>query len=141
MWLFGALLSPGMEPGMTFNKKRSLYIDAGVVALLVTLLFAVNHGFIHRHSTVKAGPGAGSAATPTPPAAGVPTSEVLVRVLAKADPAAKPAPGPASFRPLNFALLRGGFTSPDEFFERVNQDPILHSFYGDCSDRNAQMRA
>jgi len=122
---------------MKINKKRSLYIDAGVVALLVTVLFAVNHGFIHRHSTVTAG---GSAATPPAPAASVPTSEVLVRVLAKAEPSPKAAPVPVSFRPLNFALLRGGFTTADEFFERVSQDPILHSFYGDCSDRNATMR-
>jgi hypothetical protein len=46
----------------------------------------------------------------------------------------------ASFRPLNFALLRGGFTSVDEFYERVNEDTILHSFYGDCADREASMR-
>jgi hypothetical protein len=46
---------------------------------------------------------------------------------------------PVSFRPLNFALLRGGFTSVDEFFERVNEDPVLHSFYGDCADRDASM--
>jgi hypothetical protein len=46
---------------------------------------------------------------------------------------------PVSFRPLNFALLRGGFTSVDEFFQRVNEDPILHSFYGDCGDRSASM--
>src|SRR5262249_29991031 len=51
-----------------------------------------------------------------------------------------PAPLPVSFRPLNFALLRGGFTSSDEFFERVNHDPILHSFYGDCREREAAMR-
>jgi hypothetical protein len=47
----------------------------------------------------------------------------------------------ASFRPLNFALLRGGFSSVNEFFERVHDDPVLHSFYGDCSDRNASMHA
>jgi hypothetical protein len=47
----------------------------------------------------------------------------------------------ASFRPLNFALLRGGFSSVDEFFERVHDDPVLHAFYGDCSDRNASMHA
>ncbi len=47
----------------------------------------------------------------------------------------------SSFRPLNFALLRGGFSSVDEFFERVHDDPVLHSFYGDCADRNASMYA
>jgi hypothetical protein len=61
---------------------------------------------------------------------------------------ALPTPGPsspatplvhASFRPLNFALLRGGFSSVNEFFERIHDDPVLHDFYGDCADRNATM--
>ena len=61
---------------------------------------------------------------------------------------ALPTPGPsspatpivhASFRPLNFALLRGGFSSVNEFFERVHDDPVLHDFYGDCADRNVSM--
>jgi hypothetical protein len=47
----------------------------------------------------------------------------------------------ASFRPLNFALLRGGFSSVNEFFDRVHDDPVLHAFYGDCADRNASMHA
>jgi hypothetical protein len=47
----------------------------------------------------------------------------------------------ASFRPLRYSLLRGGFNSVDEFFERVRQDPTLHDFYGDCADRNASMHA
>jgi hypothetical protein len=47
----------------------------------------------------------------------------------------------ASFRPLRFSLLRGGFNSVDEFFERVHEDPVLHDFYGDCADRNASMHA
>jgi hypothetical protein len=47
----------------------------------------------------------------------------------------------ASFRPLRYSLLRGGFNSVDEFFERVHQDPTLHDFYGDCADRNASMHA
>jgi hypothetical protein len=47
----------------------------------------------------------------------------------------------ATFRPLRFSLLRGGFNSVDEFFERVKQDPTLHDFYGDCADRNASMHA
>jgi hypothetical protein len=47
----------------------------------------------------------------------------------------------ASFRPLRYSLLRGGFNSVDEFYERVNEDPVLHDFYGDCADRNASMHA
>jgi hypothetical protein len=47
----------------------------------------------------------------------------------------------ASFRPLRYSLLRGGFNSVDEFFERVSEDPTLHDFYGDCADRNASMHA
>jgi hypothetical protein len=123
---------------MKINKKRSLYVDASVVALLIILLFIVNHGFIRRHSSVAASNDARALAAP---AANVPTSEVLMRVLAKATPVPTPAAIPVSYRPLNFALLRGGFTTSDEFFERVSQDPILHSFYGDCSDRHATMRA
>ena len=113
---------------MKRHKKRSLFVDAGLVALLGLLLAAVNHGYMRKHSTVKA------------------SNDVAVAVAQHSDatPKADPAPGaaaiiPASFRPLNFALLRGGFTSVDEFFERVNEDPILHSFYGDCGDRSASM--
>ncbi|MGA2428184.1 MAG: hypothetical protein ABSH13_06755 [Candidatus Acidiferrum sp.] len=63
-------------------------------------------------------------------------------VLTKADPSTVQTPVlHASFRPLNFALLRGGFSSVDEFFERVHDDPVLHSFYGDCADRGASMHA
>ncbi|MBV9888353.1 MAG: hypothetical protein JO119_17550, partial [Acidobacteria bacterium] len=47
----------------------------------------------------------------------------------------------ASFRPLRYSLLRGGFNSVDEFFERVKEDPTLYDFYGDCADRNASMHA
>ena len=62
--------------------------------------------------------------------------------LTKADPSTVQTPLlHASFRPLNFALLRGGFSSVDEFFERVHDDPVLHSFYGDCVDRSASMYA
>ena len=39
------------------------------------------------------------------------------------------------------SLLRGGFSSVNEFFERVHDDPVLHDFYGDCADRNASMHA
>jgi hypothetical protein len=122
---------------MKTNKKRSLYVDAGVVAVLIILLFVVNRGFIRRQSTVAAN----NAPELGAPAANVPTSAVLMPVLAKAVPVPRTAAIPVSFRPLNFALLRGGFTTSDEFFERVSQDPILHSFYGDCSDRNATMNS
>jgi hypothetical protein len=47
----------------------------------------------------------------------------------------------ASFRPLRYSLMRGGFNSVDEFFERVNEDSTLHDFYGDCADRDASMHA
>lgn len=47
----------------------------------------------------------------------------------------------ASFRPLNFALVRGGFSSVNEFYERVHDDPTLHDFYGDCTDRKASLHA
>jgi hypothetical protein len=61
--------------------------------------------------------------------------------LLKSDPSVDTPIVHASFRPLNFALLRGGFSSVDEFFERVHEDPVLDAFYGDCSDRNASMHA
>jgi hypothetical protein len=47
----------------------------------------------------------------------------------------------ASFHPLRYSLMRGGFNSVDEFFERVNEDSTLHDFYGDCADRDASMHA
>jgi hypothetical protein len=120
---------------MKTDKKRSLYVDAGVVGVLIILLFVVNHGFMRRHSRVAAS----NAPELDAPAANVPASAALMRVLAKA-PVSSYAAIPVSYRPLSFALLRGGFTTSDEFFERVSQDPILHSFYGDCSDRNASMK-
>jgi hypothetical protein len=55
-------------------------------------------------------------------------------------PAAESAVIPAAFRPLNLALIRGGFTSTDEFFQRVQADPVLKSFYGTCSDPQATMK-
>jgi hypothetical protein len=115
------------------NKKRSLYIDAGVVLALIILLGIVNHDLLRRHSSVKAS-NTGAATAPGAPVAPLVPSKALV-----ISPSSSPKMLPASFRPLNFALLRGGFTSPDEFFERVNGDPTLHSFYGDCSDRQASL--
>jgi hypothetical protein len=112
---------------MKMNSKSSLFVDAGLVVLLALLLTVVNQGFIRKHGIVKANNSVAAAAqrsdlTPKEE----PTGGAALMV-------------PVSFRPLNFALLRGGFTSVDEFFERVNEDPILHSFYGDCADRNASM--
>lgn len=111
-----------------WKRKRSLWFDLGILATLALVVVAVNQGMLRRH-TVKASIAVTAA---VPPAQ---HNEVSV----KADPAAAAPVIPASFRPLNFALLRGGFTSVDEFFERVKEDPILHSFYGDCSDRNASL--
>jgi hypothetical protein len=111
-----------------WKRKRSLWFDLGILAALALLVVAVNQGVLRRH-TVKASIAVTAA---VPPAQHSDLS-------AKAEPAAAAPMIPASFRPLNFALLRGGFTSVDEFFERVKEDPILHSFYGDCSDRNASM--
>jgi hypothetical protein len=123
-------LSGPREWNKHMNKKRSLFVDAGLVVLLALLLGAVNQGFIRKHGTVKA-------SNATTAAAKVQQHSDLTP---KAEPIAGAAPMVhASFRPLNFALLRGGVTSVDEFFERVNEDPILHSFYGDCADRNAAM--
>src|SRR4029077_4515971 len=34
----------------------------------------------------------------------------------------------------------GGFTTADEFFARVQADPILSSFYGACSEHNVAMK-
>jgi hypothetical protein len=79
---------------------------------------------------------AGRRATPKKNTAAVQHSDLAPK--AEPSPASKAIP--VSFRPLNFALLRGGFTSADEFFERVNADPILHSFYGGCSESSAVMK-
>ena len=111
---------------MKMNKKRSVFFDAGLLVLLALLLAAVNQGLIHKRSIVKANNSVAAAQHND--------------LTSKAGPAESAALMAVSFRPLNFALLRGGFTSVDEFFERVNEDPILHSFYGDCADRNASMQ-
>ena len=115
------------------NKKRNLLIDAGVVVALVILLIVVNHNLLRRHSTVKA-----ANAVPVAPAA-TPAPSPNGALAVKVSSSGSRRMIAASFRPLNLALLRGGFTSTDEFFERVNGDPILHSFYGDCTDRNASI--
>jgi hypothetical protein len=125
------------------RRKGSLYVDCGVVVLLIILLTAVNQGYIHRRAFISASDAATAAPKPASSPAAAPVMKTLVGYSNPAlspEPAAKGAPiPPVFFRPLNFALLRGGFTSVDEFFERVSEDPILHSFYGDCSDRNASL--
>ena len=62
------------------------------------------------------------------------------RAATKSETPADPHAALISFRPLNFALLRGGFTTSDEFFARVQADPILSSFYGACSEKNVAMK-
>jgi hypothetical protein len=121
------------------NKKRNLLIDAGVVFALVILLVVVNHGLLRRHSTVKAANAVPAPAAFAAPAAAMPAPSPNGALAIKVSSSGSARMIPASFRPLNLALLRGGFTSVDEFFERVNGDPILHSFYGDCTDRHASI--
>jgi hypothetical protein len=110
------------------KRRKKFFIDLGLIALLGLLLVGVNQGYLRKHS-VKAS----NILSP---------ASVLHPALAlKAQPAAAAALpiAPTAFRPLNYALLRGGFTSVDEFLERVKEDPILHTFYGDCADRNASL--
>jgi hypothetical protein len=115
-----------------FRKRKTFLFDLGLIALLAALLTLVNQGLLRKHNTVKA-------SNAIPAAAAVPGQHNAAALAPSADPTANAPVVHASFRALNFALLRGGFTSVDEFFERVQEDPILHSFYGDCSDRNASM--
>jgi hypothetical protein len=115
------------------RKKRNPFYFLGLLAALVLLLVVVNQGSFRRHSTVKAS------------SLNNPVSATTAALHSGVAPMPDSAPGTtpfvrASFRPLNFALLRGGFTSTDEFVERLNNDPVLHSFYGDCADPNAGMR-
>jgi hypothetical protein len=112
--------------------RRSLRFDLGLLAFVALLLFMVNQGYLRKQGTVRA-------SNPVPATKLTPPQHS--DALAKADPAGAAPMIPVSFRPLNFALLRGGFTSVDEFFERVNEDPALHAFYGDCVDRDASMHA
>jgi hypothetical protein len=122
-----ASLNSLLTKAKQWKRRRRLWFDLGLIVTLVLLVVAVNQGLLRRH-TVRA-----SIAVPAA------TPAQHNDLAAKADPAAAAPMVSVSFRPLNFALLRGGFTSVDEFFERVNEDPILHSFYGDCADHNAAM--
>ena len=99
----------------------------GAIFILICGLFlfqAVNHGAKRLAAPSKPAVPAANAARPSA-AASVANTPIIH----------------ASFRPLRLSLLRGGFNSVDEFFERVHQDPVLHDFYGDCADRNASMHA
>jgi hypothetical protein len=62
------------------------------------------------------------------------------QVTPKQQPPAKSQVVPASFRPLNMALIRGGFTSAEQFYQRVQADPVLRSFYGSCADPQATLK-
>jgi hypothetical protein len=97
-----------------------------LAAFLMALLFfaAANHGRSPKRTT----PAKGSSAPQSSQAALNHPSAV------------KPAVIHASFRPLNFALVRGGFTSAEQFFQQVHADPVLHAFYGDCSDPQATLK-
>jgi hypothetical protein len=97
----------------------------GAIFVLICGLFlfqAVNHAAKRLSAPPKPAAPAAKAVRPTVGAANTPIIH-------------------ASFRPLRLSLLRGGFNSVDEFFERVSEDPVLHDFYGDCADRNASMHA
>ena len=98
----------------------------GAIFVLICGLFlfqAVNHGAKRLAAPSKP---ATPAAKPARPAAATVANTPIIH---------------ATFRPLRYSLLRGGFNSVDEFFERVKEDPTLHDFYGDCADRNASMHA
>jgi hypothetical protein len=139
-----ARLTSAVETLKIRDAKR-LYVDCGIIALVCLLLLAVDQGYVQRRRSIAKGDYiAAEHRSPRPAVEATgPASLVLVGYR---DPAPSPEPfvtatpiAPVSFRPLNFSLLRGGFNSVDEFFERVGEDPALHSFYGDCSDRHASM--
>jgi hypothetical protein len=103
--------------------KKNLTLFVLLVAV-VLLLVAVNNRGAAKHPALKKATLAAKHSDPAP----------------KPEPSATPKALPVSFRPLNFALLRGGFTSSDEFFAHVQADPVLRSFYGTCSEKNAAMK-
>lgn len=103
------------------NKKTIVTLAA---LLLVMLFVAVaNHGRAAKHNAAPAKHTGGvpQPAATTPQAAAAPVVH-------------------ASFRPLNLALLSGGFTSVEEFQQHLAKDPTLQSFYGGCSDTHAGMQ-
>jgi hypothetical protein len=69
-----------------------------------------------------------------------PAPQQPATVAPKAAAPTQPQVVPASFRPLNMALIRGGFTSAEQFYQRVQADPVLRSFYGTCTDPAATLK-
>jgi hypothetical protein len=103
-------------------KKNSILFV--LLTSIVLLLIAVNNRGAAKHEARKKDTAATQHSDLTP----------------KSEPPAASKALPVSFRPLNFALLRGGFTSADDFFARVQADPVLRSFYGSCAETNATMK-
>jgi hypothetical protein len=106
------------------NKK--VFITLAAILIAVLLLAVANHGRSPRPNAApqkQAGPSQPAVAslqsTPAPAAQAI----------------------HASYRPLNFALLPGGFTSVEEFRQRVARDPVLRSFYGNCADAHVGLQA
>jgi hypothetical protein len=106
------------------NKK--VIITFAVIVIAALLLAVANHG---RSPKPNAAPQKQTG-----------TSQPAVASL-QSTPAAPAQAIHASYRPLNFALLPGGFTSVDEFRQRVAKDPVLRSFYGSCADPHVGMQA
>jgi hypothetical protein len=105
------------------NKK--IIVTLTVLSIVILFLAAANRGRSPKHSATS------QKQTGTPkPAASEPQSKS-----AAGSPIVR-----ASYRPLTFALLSGGFTSIDEFQQRVAIDPVLLSFYGNCNDSQASMQ-
>ena len=115
-----------MTKGTT--KRFLTILDICLIAILVGQLIYIG-GVSRGHSLNK------GAKAPQPAA-----------VAAKPAPQAAPATAmksqamPVSFRPLNLALIRGGFTSPEQFYQHVQADPVLRSFYGSCTDSQATLK-
>ncbi len=107
-------------------RKNLSLVVLFVSVVLVLLLIASNNRGDARPAAKKNDAAASKHSDPAP----------ATKTTAPSDPHALP----VSFRPLNFALLRGGFTTPDEFFARVQADPILNSFYGTCAEKNVAMK-
>jgi hypothetical protein len=94
-------------------------ITATLFSLLIGILFfaLVNRGGSSKHN----GASQGKTGTTAPQTAGEqqtkPPSVSVIHV---------------SYLPLNLALISGGFTSVEEFQQRVAKDPTLSSFFGSC---------
>ena len=60
------------------RRKGSLYVDCGVVVLLIILLTAVNQGYIHRRAFISASDAATAAPKPASSPAAAPVMKTLV---------------------------------------------------------------